>query len=489
MIKVAIIGSGAAAAAAHMALRDSSNALKIVLVSAMITQKSNFHKKEDEIKLPASKVTRDNISPGVRPCVKSNLAGELFGSTTHGGWTEYWGATMLPWHQNLLQNFHFSQGDLLDAYGRILDYVPLMAEEDDLTPLFPIYGKNVSSKRRTALVDALRSRNLSKIGFFAGNSRLAIRRESTDILKGCTHCGLCLHGCPGSNIWSAKHYFHEHSTSETINLLVEKIEIGKKISIHGYDEMQSYQIIEGFDRVILAAGAISSSSILIKSKLVSEVRIKDSPMTLVPFFILRRRKKHDLERITLAEAFVVGNPDFARSEQFFMQCYDMNAYIVEKMRNFNGTLKLLSNKALNSLLRMFSVAMIFQDSVLGGEVLVHQDIDGKVLVDESKTRTKLSIKILKKSLFQLSKCGVIFLWPFRQFGETAQGFHFGHGSLLDRENLVVTISPTDGELSNCERVHVLDSLALPAIPCYPITYTVMANSFRLAANIAKGIDG
>ena len=489
MTKVAIIGSGAAAAAAHMGLRNSSASIKIVLVCAMNTQGSKFLRVEDEFKLPASKVARDVISPGVRPFVQSNLAGELFGSTAHGGWTEYWGATMLPWHQNSLKNFHSYQVDLLDAYRSILDYVPVMAEEDELTPLFPLYGKNVSSKRGTALHEALKSRNLSKIGFFAGNSRLAIRRESTDILNGCTHCGSCLQGCPGSNIWSAKHYFDKYSTSETINLLVDKIVVGEKISIHGFDEKQGNQIIEGFDRVILAAGAISSSSILIKSKLVSEVRIKDSPMTLVPFFIVGRRKKSKLERITLAEAFIVSNPDLARSGQMFMQCYDMNSYIVEKIRNFNVILKLLSSNALNYILRYFSVAMIFQDSVLGGEVLVHQDKDGKVLVDESKTRTQSSKRILRKYLFKLMKCGVIFLWPFRQFAETAQGFHFGHGSLLGRDHLAVTISLTDGALSNSERVHVLDSLALPAIPCFPTTYTLMANAFRMAANMAKKVEG
>ena len=128
-------------------------------------------------------------------------------SGAYGGFSNVWGAQIMPFSRATFDRWPVAYDEMVPHYRVALDEMSLAAEEDGLAPIFPLLtraGRSPRLSRRTLDVlsryEANRGR-LQSLGVAVGRARLALRSDK------CTHCGLCMTGCPYGLIYSASQTF------------------------------------------------------------------------------------------------------------------------------------------------------------------------------------------------------------------------------------------------------------------------------------------
>ena len=103
-----------------------------------------------------------------------------------GGFSEIWGAVMLPANDCDMAAWPIRHADLAPYYQQVLDGLPLSAVDDGLSRHFPVYRSNPDTLGLPPAVDSFlnklnRSRSLSKHNDVAfGQARLAVRVADDD---------------------------------------------------------------------------------------------------------------------------------------------------------------------------------------------------------------------------------------------------------------------------------------------------------------------
>ena len=122
----------------------------------------------------------------------------LRASRAVGGLSNYWGAAVLPYRQEDIDDWPVTADDLAPHYRAVADWMPISGRQDDLAPLFPAFGMATAQAiAPTTQAEGLLSRLtrkgpvLADMGVQAGMARQAVDPS-------CRACGLCLHGCPWS---------------------------------------------------------------------------------------------------------------------------------------------------------------------------------------------------------------------------------------------------------------------------------------------------
>ena len=479
MLKIAIIGSGATAVAVHLAISDSFGlAREITLFTPLSAITEDSKSNSDD---PFTKMNSKYLKVLESSFTHSDLVNAMSGSSNFGGWTKFWGATLLPWHPNIFKEQNLEISDFNEAYTQLSKIIPQLASPDSFLQKFPIYGPSIP-KRANPLAQTFVSESSNLSDLLIGNSRLAINGYGKNMSQGCTDCGECLKGCPGDHIWNAARYFKQsYPDTNTVDSWVESIEIlplDVGVRIH-YSDKSTQMHYGDFDRVFLAAGALSTSQVLINSRLLAKAVIRDSPVTIVPFISTRFKKLSSTSRITLSEMFISLNQNQKSSQHLFMQCYGMSSDLANRILLEKPFLKIIPKKVLRYFLNRVAIAMIFQDMEHGGEILVSKSADGSVRLTELSHRSRLGVLELRSALKKLRKVHIFPLWAFRHTGRVGEGFHFGASISQKNHDVDENDAKWLGTLSDSKRLHIVDSSVLPVIPCYPTTYTTMANAYRI----------
>ena len=485
MLKIAIIGSGATAAAVHLAISDSFGLAKEITLFTPLAANTEDSKSDSDD--PFTKMNSKYLKVLESSFTHSDLVNAMSGSSNFGGWTKFWGATMMPWHPKIFKEQNLEIADFNQAYTQLSKIIPQLASPDALLQKFPIYGASIP-KRTNPLAQTFVSESSNLSDLLIGNSRLAIDGYGESMSQGCTDCGECLRGCPGDHIWNAARYFKQSNPdTEIVDSWVKSIEIlplDVGVRIHYSDKLNKMHHGD-FDRVFLAAGALSTSQVLLNSKLLEKAVIRDSPVTIVPFISTRFKKFSSTPRITLSEMFISLNQNQKSSQHIFMQCYGMSSDLTNRILLEKPFLKIIPKRVLRYFLNRVAIAMIFQDMEYGGEILVSKSTDGSVHLTELAHRSKLGVVELRSALKKLKKVRMFPLWSFRHTGRVGEGYHFGASITQKDYDVDKNGAKWLGTLSDSKRLHIVDSSVLPVIPCYPTTYTTMANAYRITKHVMQ----
>ena len=236
MTSALIIGSGAAAAGAALALTNREN-LQITVIDIglqleadrgqlveALTSFSPDEWDEQSIELLSKQpvAARSSGVPEKRVFGSDypfRDAGQLGGITAangantsvispaYGGFSNVWGSQIMPFTTAAFESWPVNAAAMRGHYEAILRQIPFAAEEDDLTARFPLMRKPVPlppmSPRSQTILKAYekhRSR-LNDRGITIGKARLALDAEK------CIRCGMCMTGCPYGLIYSAAQTF------------------------------------------------------------------------------------------------------------------------------------------------------------------------------------------------------------------------------------------------------------------------------------------
>lgn len=517
-MKAIIIGSGPGAVGAALALTEARHEVTIVDLGGRLQPDNETVRQRLAAQQPAQWTDRDvsviseqpvAIDKGTLPQKRSygstypfddlgqlaDLAVAPGGnqsvvSSAYGGFSNVWGAQIMPFSRATFRQWPIGWDEIEPHYRAVLREVPLAAEDDDYSELFPLLTEprslpplaprtgevlNRYARHRAALRDQ---------GITVGHARLAFQA------KDCAVCGLCMTGCPYGLIYSAAQTVDRLRSAGSITyreeLLVLRVaQDGDRASVLARDRSGREHRFEA-DRVFVGAGAMGSTRILLSSleNPPPTVTMGESIQIALPFLSLRPvQDPRERQDWTLNQFNILVDPDRDGYEPSQFHCYPYNPAFLAALP---APLRLrVAEPATAQLLRRITVGLGYLPSWRSPRVRVthrpvpggglrHLTIDGDDALDDGFYRRAL--QRLRRAAPRLD------LWPvgpMAALSGAAKTYHFG-GSFAHAHEPDDAQSDVLGRHRSMDRVHLIDGAVFPTVPSTTFTLTVMANAHRIA---------
>lgn len=397
-------------------------------------------------------------------------------SKAFGGFSNVWGGTIDNIPVKLKEKFDESKIDIEKEF-------------EDINSFIDKISKGKSKITNTTQIDGFKGldniykRIKSDKSFTVKFSSTAINKTKLKTIKDniiCDFCGSYRWACNNNTIWDSKEYISNLIEKDLIKYIPDtkllsfeedKLQVNCKFR----NINQFYN--EKFDKLIIAAGPIATSVILLNSKIFQSIEIKNSDLVQYPFLkLFRTSKKLD----NFSDLFIQFKIE---GMNFFSQIYFFSRGIV-LLSKLNSLLKKTVQFIPNILLNNFGGAFIYYDQEISSSIVISK-VEGKINFGfiDSKISTELDKDI--KSLFRRHK--IFFIKPLKNILKYGQSNHFG-GQFLHSINLKDEFSSdTLGRVKNLHHTHIVDASVLPYIAAGPITIFIMANSLRISREIMKAL--
>lgn len=427
-------------------------------------------------------------------------------SFARGGFSNVWGASVLPYRTEDMSDWPITAGDLVPHYRAALAMMPFSARHDRLEEEFPLYhddpGMLEGSSQAAALLRDLEvgASRLSAHGVHFGTSRLAVQAEGAGGRPGCVHCGKCIYGCPYGYIYNSTDTLAELRRSDAFSyrpgVVVEQLEeVSSQVEVRGRNLDGTGSFRMRADRVFIACGVLSTARIILTSLDAYEqpVHALDNCYFLLPFVRYRGVPEAMRERLhTLAQVFIEVLDPAVGSQRTHLQVYTYNELFGEEMERMMGPLR--------------GALPLFRRGVLGRLLLIqgylHSDLSGRIrlvlkraspgeaarleLTGEPNPRTRPALAAVGRRLW--AERGSIKGFPVSRMarvGLPGRGFHTG-GTFPMRANPGPFEVDVLGRPHEFTRVHVVDASVFPSLPATTITLSVMANAHRIGTAAISG---
>jgi len=417
-----------------------------------------------------------------------------------GGLSNIWGSGLLPYTDSDLAGWPITASDLADGYRAVLDFIPYAAEEDELAERYPIVRTPDGPLMRTQAGEALLARlrrhrpALAAAGYRFGASRLAIRVGHPAPANGCVYCRHCLDGCPYGHIYNAAQTMQELDLQGLIDyrsgLHVDRVSEGDgEVVVEATALAGGPGVTLRTPRVFLAAGAISTTVILQRSRLLgARAEIADSQALYLPFLWAGRTGRTGREPgHTLAQASIVLDDPGVCANTVHIALYTYNDGLSERARASHPHLSAMLGPTLDSITRRLVIGICFFHSDDSDSVATSWDEHGQsVRLDPVlNPTTAATVKRFQRAVRRsLGRVGLVPLAPLAEIAPPGGGYHYG-------ASIPMSLNPDFGECdtlgrpSATQRIHVVDGSCFPSVPGGAITFSAMANSHRIATAAAR----
>ena len=525
MTTALIIGSGAAAAGAALALSHREN-IKITVIDIGLQLESDREKliealassspdkwDEQTIELISKQpvASRNSRIPEKRVFGSDypfRNVGQLAGLTTvngatatlissaYGGFSNVWGSQIMPFTSAAFEAWPVNAATMHRHYEAILNHIPFAGEEDDLAARFPLLRPPVPlpsmSPRSEHVINAYekhRSR-LNDRGITIGKARLAF-----DAGK-CIRCGMCMTGCPYGLIYSTAQTFDSlrHVGRVTFNgglLALKVIEEANRVRVIT-KEIATGQIrpFEA-DRVFVACGAIGTTRLVSNSLGLfnADLPMLESRQFVLPLLSLHAtqdpRNKRDF---TLNQFNMIVAPGGGSVDLSTIHFYTFNPAFI------NGLPPLLRTRSAEwlkvQLLRRLTVAFGYLPSWNSARLRVHigSRCEQPGLPDfhiSSEAPPSGQSQMLRAVLLRLVQSARILdlypLIPMLQLSATGKSYHWGGSFPHTTDRSAIFSSDRLGRVGSWDRIHLVDASVFPTVPAMTFGLTVMANAHRIAS--------
>ncbi len=444
---------------------------------------SDFPYREAERHVPA-----DYDGVGLRP------------SLARGGFSNVWGAALMPYAQRDLSGWPIQVSDLSDHYVAALKLTRLSAQHDRLEQSFPLYREpgaalGLSRQSRT-LLDKLEQNQaqLAAAGISFGQARVAVQAAHPGQRGGCVYCGLCMYGCPYGYIYNSADTLRELQTQPNFSyqpgVIVTSVrEMPSKVVLAGSERETGEPLQIEADRVFLAAGVMPTTQILLRSMGCYDqtVWMKDSQYFLIPLALMK-------------SAGQVRHEPLHTLSQLFLEIFDPKispCTVHLQIYSYNDLVGQAVGKALGPLAkRLDFLARALENRLLIIQGYLHSDHSSRIAVALKRGQGKpdrlqltaqpnpetrpIIGRVLRKLLRHARQIGAWPVLPLLQVAEAGRGFHSG-GTFPMRSQPGPLQTDALGRPRGWKRVHVVDATVLPSIPATTITLSVMANAHRIGS--------
>jgi len=417
-------------------------------------------------------------------------------SAAYGGFSNVWGAQLMPFTDAAFQSWPVSGAEMAPAPLAVLDEIPFAGEHDDLAGLFPLIGRpdplpEVSERSDRVLQAYRRHRSkLRALGVTVGKARLAFQAPE------CVRCRLCMTGCPYGLIYSAAQTFDELRRKKRITYhgglmalgieeTAEKIEVRARELASG--QVQRFEA----DRVFVACGAFGSTRLILNSLGLYDrsFSMGEAVQFMLPMLSARpTRDPRPEPQFTLNQFNVVVALDPEGLDLSLLHCYAFNPAVLEALPR-----PLRSPRAevvTGRLLSRLSVALGYLPSWGSPRLMVRArppaselDLPG-LAISREPTNWARNV-MLRRILGRLLRAAPrLDLYPFLPGAVLAAGgksYHWGGSFPHAAAPVGQFSSDLLGRVGRLRRVHVVDAAVFPNVPSTTYALTIMANAHRIAS--------
>ncbi len=512
---IAVVGSGPAGVAAAQVLLDAGHA--VTLIDGGITLEDEIKQRILPLKsqpkaqwpkdlLQSFKAKSEYDSKGVQlkrlfgsdfpyreienHLPQKNIeTGHITPSLAVGGFSQVWGAAMMPYSNRDLVGWPLTADDLKTHYAAVLKMTGLSAEVDGLEPHFPLLTRDLTPLKASSQAKSLQEKMkknescLSRRGFWFGKSRLAIRKNQ------CVYCGQCLYGCPKDIIFCSAQLIENFKTrpqfTHTTDFVVDEVVCDQSsATLKGRHRITKAPTEMSFSDVFLASGVISTTRIVLKSLKTFDqpVSLSASEYFMLPLLAQKNSVNAPYEDLfTLSQLFFeVLNEKISR-HWVHLQLYTYNDMFAEA---FKQKLKILG-PLFKFFDRLFTGRLMLIQGYLHSDESSNLTLtlsrDGIVTLQGNTLKeARQKIGRLSRFLFRMGfRLGFWPLLPMLNIGKPGDGRHVG-GSFPMSKNPKGLETNLHGEMDRLPNVHIVDASVFPSVPAPTITFTAMANAHRIA---------
>ncbi len=434
-------------------------------------------------------VTRDaeRISP-------VNESASVLQSFAKGGLASAWGSALYRCVDEDLIDIPVKASELSPYYDRLTREIGISGDDDDLTPFFgPTDGllKPIKLSRKSSKLFSAYQKHKNKLnseGVFIGRSRLGLLTENHDDRSACDYHSLEM-WYPGlpyiyTPEYTLKKLIKDNKVEYKSSIVVKNWSRENGcIVVHAQDIRDDSAVEFRCNKLVLAAGTINSTKIVLNSKKDFETTLplKDNSLVqfplIFPSFIGSKLEKDALSLTNLNVIFDLTEPDMRLQGSLIELSSPARSVFYEKL-----PLAARDNLAFIRLfLPALAVLFLYLPSRKENEGRLKLGDDNKLEI--SNPHGKIDNSILKKVAGAFVKMGALTHPLFVEPPEHA--IHYG-GTLP-----MVTVPDseyhcsTEGELYGEPGVHVVDGSILSFIPAKNLSFTLMANAMRIADVISK----
>lgn len=523
MVTALIIGSGPAAAGAALALTaDPAHQVTVIDVGAVL--ESDLQSARGRLSTTAEgswsdeDLGRIGLQPvptrrGVLPQKRAHGSdypfrdvGQLDGIDAHGpanesvvsgaygGFSNVWGAQLMPFSTATFDRWPISMAEMEPHYRTALDEMTLAGEEDDLAELFPLLASArhlpPPSERTEQVLGRYRTRRalVRSHGITVGRARLAFKADE------CTRCGLCMTGCPYELIYSSSHTFDRLRAANRVTyrsgllaLRLEEVDglpqvLARNVQTGGVERL-------GADRIFVACGGIGTTRLVLGS-----LGLFDQPTYLqesVQFVLpaVSRRPVGDpraARNFTLNQFNLLYDASGEGVDLCQVHFYDYNPALLESLPPV--VRRKGADPLLAALLRRISVGLgyvpgwgsprvrvVARRSADGRDALPGLEIDR-----DADDGWPPMLHGLVRAMLKVAPA--LDLWPvvpMISVSAAAKSYHFG-ASFPHGQSRGPDVTDRTGRLAAWDRIHLVDASVFPDVPATTFTLTIMANAHRIA---------
>lgn len=410
------------------------------------------------------------------------VAGPVPVSAVPGGLSTVWGSNIQVFSGRDLAAWGASAHGMESAYRAVLESVPHQGAVDRLSDRFPwpvaFPGTQPLTPRVRRSLHRARGRASADVLIGLG------RNATAPVGRGCIACGRCLDGCPEGVIFDAgpaiARLVVAHGLPVIDGVAVSVSEVGGGSSVEYIDRQSGARSFVAADQVLLAAGSIATSALLVRSGLVpSDVSLDDTQVFYAPLLPTMGPERGQTS-FTLAQMFVTGSGS-PRVLDFHLSVYESDPSFASRAEGLVGPLaRLVPSRAYRQLM-----------AAIG---FIPTDVSGRIRVslDERSTRPDVVVsteanpasaayvrEVIRTVRGPLREVGMHVISPLAQVSDVGASYHVGHLTSGGRS----LIDVASGAVGSSASVRVVDGAALPIVPTGPVTLTMMANAYRIARDL------
>jgi choline dehydrogenase-like flavoprotein len=428
-------------------------------------------------------------------------------SNCKGGLAVAWGANSIEFNQDDMIGFEYSKKDIEssyeDAFKRL--HVSGPVHEDDLSNIVNAsYKFNSSHDMSSADQNFIRNVKFKNKYFFKnknvliGQSRLAIDNRINSEKK-CYSCGLCIWGCPSNSIYSPLKTLQDCKKFKNFkyinNVKVSHFKSDGEVIKYVIDTSGSkYKV----SNVILAAGAINSAIILLKSfkenkivdkNIIRSVGLLDTEVIKVPYLSLSKIfKKFTTDRIQFN-----GLLAMVKNEKKNFPLWTQVELLSLGSLIYHPLLKKIPLGVRNSIFifnhikNMLGVATIFLPDQHNDRNYIEVDFSGpidKVRYLYTSTGEKEALKkdVIRKLKNYMRSIGSIMISRQAIRAKNGSGIHYA-GTIPIRAEKTRGCVNSHCKSYDFNNLHIVDGSIFPSLPSKSITLNIAANSIRVCREL------
>lgn len=425
-----------------------------------------------------------------------------------GGLAQSWTAGAYPLNNDELEAFPFNYGDIEPHYGEVARRIGIAGEQDDLSRFFPDHdhlssplGLDKSSEKLLAGYQRKRDALTTKHNVYMGRSRQAVLTQPRAGREACRGCGRCLWGCPNGAFYTPSITLAECMAMENFSyvpgIFASHFELksdGTIAAVKGHVVDSGLAQAYSADAYVLAAGALGSSNIVLRShykahgEIVSLRGLMDNRQVLAPFFNLSMFGR-DFEQDTYQyHQLAIGIEPTAQQGYVHGQVTTLKSATTHPI--FSGLpLDLKSGIDVFRTLRsgLGVVNLNFRDQRRDSNYLTlsktEQDKDDWPALsihyrpaDGEQVEIRKHCDIVGRFFRGLGAPLIPGMTRIRPMGSSV---HYAGTLPMSETRAPWTVSPTC-QSHDIDNLFVVDGAAMPSLPAKNLTFTLMANAVRVA---------